>query len=62
MRIETIHAFCQSLLRRFPLEKRQRITVEYVLRSLRFRRYGSAPHDRLMAWIAPPRAACWLLA
>lgn len=32
-------------------------TVEYVLRSLRFRRYGGAPHDRLMAWIAPPRAA-----
>jgi uncharacterized membrane protein len=31
-------------------------TVEYVLRSMRFRRYGSAPHDRLMARLFPPRS------
>ncbi len=31
-------------------------TVEYVLRSMRFRRYGSAPHDRLMARLFPPIA------
>lgn len=31
-------------------------TVEYVLRSMRFRRYGSAPHDRLMARVFPPRS------
>lgn len=30
-------------------------TVEYVLRSHRFRRYGSLPHERLMARILPPR-------
>ncbi len=29
-------------------------TVEYVLRSKRFRRYGSAPHDRVMARLFPP--------
>ncbi len=31
--------------------------VEYVLRSHRFRRYGAAPHDRLMARLLPPRGA-----
>ena len=37
MKIETIHAFCQSVLRRFPLEAGASTTLRFVGRSRRYR-------------------------
>ena len=59
MRIGTIHAFCQSLLRRFPLEARSRRTSVWSRNSTRRWRCDAARETMLAGAHTPPSAPRW---